>query len=152
MLLNQFDAYIPSRWYDEGALVKLGKASGQDSDVLDDGEVRAGQWTDAVKQVSVDGTIAVNSIVLGAPVSGSLLSGYSASGEDWPSARYAKHSPSSMNQSFRELFAQFKAGVRLIANDQVRDLAKVASTRRHKKPDVKSWPKKLANDVKDADD
>jgi hypothetical protein len=150
MLIQQFESYIPTQWYDDGVWAKSGTASEEDFQG-DDVEERAGDWTDAVN-VSVGGAaLTVHSIVLSAPESDSSLFDYRVSGEDWPNVTYAEHSPSATNRSFSDLFAQFRNGVRLIQNEEIRLIAKSASVQRHRKPDD-SWPKKLANDVKDADD
>jgi hypothetical protein len=145
---------MPGLWFEEGgALISRDYASLDDeAEVTEAGENRMSHWTDAVDVAVVGYTIAVNRLVISAPPTDSVLRHYRAAGEDWPGAKFPQHSASSMNEEFVKLFTDFRSGVRLINNEQLRAKAKAASALRHKQPDAKSWAKKLADDVKDADD
>jgi hypothetical protein len=151
-MLSKFDAYVPGLWFEEGALISRDYASlADEAEVTEAGEKRMNHWTDAV-DVAVGDTVAVNRLVVSTPPTDSVLRDYRAAGEDWPGAKFPQHSASSMNEEFAKLFTDFRSGVRLINNEQLRAKAKAASALRHKQPDAKSWAKKLADDVKDADD
>jgi hypothetical protein len=151
MMLSHFQAYIPELWYEEG-LAKTGLASSDEhGDLLEAEEGKAGNRTDYVKVTVRDG-IAINSVVLSTPPSDSALSRFQTGGEYFPNVKYARHSASATNKSFSELFAKFRDGVRLINDGQIRAKAKAASVLRRKEPERSSWAKRLADDVKDADD
>jgi hypothetical protein len=147
---SHFGAYVPELWYEDGILMKRYEPSGEDPQVAEPAETQTTHRTNAV-EMALSESITVNQLVIAAPPSDSLLSGYQATGQNWPGAKYAEHSASATNEAFGRLFADFRNGVKLINDEEVRAKAKAAAALRQKKPDA-SWAKKLADDVKDADD
>jgi len=146
-----FADYIPPAWFDEKGLRRSRPLLGLSATAVK----RMRRWKNSAKNLSL--SVAVSAAVIAASVS---FSQPAASNElDVPLPpdilRVAPPPPDGapvgdVNKSFDELFAAFRSGTKLITNNRTRQLATSAARRRHIKPE--DWARKLASDVKDADD
>lgn len=149
-MLDAFACYIPSRWFDDAGMSKGG---GVQEDVRPNQKRR---WKNSARSmplsVAAAAAFAIASLMLAENATASNVMAIAAPGGVSP----LKRSPGSgasvgqINDSFKDLFAAFRSGTKLITNDRTFQLAEKAAARLNDRP--QGWSKKLASDVGDASD
>ncbi len=152
--MTEFESYCPESWVDQGLLVAIDLESKQEFHK----ETRSLPWGIQIPHA----LIAAGVFAAGTFLFGPTTAGASAlDAVPLPIRTQAYLEPPkdvvlsplrTINRDFNALFEGMRSGTKVIALEDMRSLAKRAAQHRDEKMDVDKWAKRLADDVKDADD
>jgi hypothetical protein len=149
-MMTDFERYVPEAWHREGLLI-----AGKQQPPVPTTEKRTSAWRISVSSQGLIAGLLGVSLFVGTATATNLPRMSAGVEVTNPEAKEADAPLSPLreiNRSFNELYSSFRRGERLIATEEIRDLAKRAVQSQTEDVDVESWARALANDVKDADD
>ncbi len=157
-MIKGFESYTPEAWSDENGLMLSGNALKAYAHPQQGRVRRSGPWHVTLSRAIGGACLAISSLLLPASSSAVTVPMLTTDIQDFdvektkPSETVAISPIHEINQSFNKLFDSVRAGQRLMPSEGVRLLAQKALQSQKESVDIDSWARKLANDIKDAND